>query len=1238
MQTIYLDISNKGVTPRIYAKQSDVGRKFVAVMTDGGVPFEIPKDALISIWYEGASGSGNYTDIGNESAISVSKNLISVELIHQMLAVPGYGEITIVVNSADGKQIGFWNIQYDVERVAGWGSESAKDYFSAFSNATENLVEASRLFLPDKTLTQKGRPAEAYEAGLRISALEGRVNELSSLPDGSTTGDAELADARVGYDGETYENVGEHIRDIGKLAHNTSFAAENLVGNIPILVSRQKDSDGGLARRYTTEMKLIGDAKYLDHIEVPVLIDRVGGYSGVHNSVVAVANRRISESEPIASQWLEIPDGESSATAIVNIGEWFLPEDTIIVSVLDASTSGILRYPSVSESIKVDWLEDCTGDVAFPDGYGSEYDNVLFVGTATFYDTIKNDAKTYISYDKQALTTAQQSQARENIGIVSDARYYPDLDQAIQDINEGHDEQVIAYGPSAKVKVFTAENGRLTVMLLDDVSESANIAINKDIDLVLNGKTLTFTTATARLTFGEGTECVINGEVAGSKIKMASVTGASNVYPVRANGEKLIVKGGTYESICSSAKASAIVFRHAKGHLVMDGCEVYAQNIGDTTTCTVMSDASVTVRNCKITAISENNEAYCLLPAAELTIYDSYIYARTNALEGNDVKSCGIEVSKKFATICKIYNSKIVADAIGDNAYEPCGVGISNFNVLFLKDTDCFGTHIGVSNHGKLYVSGGTNTGYSHGGFYFVHGTEGEAFAKDSVIRCGNYPDDGFFKDLYAVDGENNHEVLAGFYVATPSNEATTNGSTVYLDGCTIGYPGKTAFVLRGSSGEQNCTVNISNSTIVDGAGKIRVDNETHKLNVGIGTNITTDKITNPQWAEFTKLNYRRYNDEETVDGKDCAALQNQIEDRVATLEQSVKDISENALEIEKPVEFEWMSEDEYAYGSVGSVVGFRSENSDFNYSYIPVSPGEVYNIVGKHAWESFCWALTDKNSIILSMSEKVNGEAVTAIDAEITVPQGAAYLYFNKQSFKSLTKKTLKLVDTVDVLANKKIVYDGDSICYGAGYVGGYAKIIANMTHGKYDNQAHGGGILRSASALGDTRNSVVDNLVNLPTDGDLYCFDGGINDFWTKAVLGTYAPDNFTGELDVTTICGALETIFRYALNNFPGKPVCFVITHKIQNTAYRPNVMGNTFKEYRDAMVGICEKYSIPYYDAFSESGLNGWNETQSNLYLTGSSDGSPDGIHPNEEGYKRYYVPQLLALFRRIMPVE
>ena len=113
-------------------------------------------------------------------------------------------------------------------------------------------------------------------------------------------------------------------------------------------------------------------------------------------------------------------------------------------------------------------------------------------------------------------------------------------------------------------------------------------------------------------------------------------------------------------------------------------------------------------------------------------------------------------------------------------------------------------------------------------------------------------------------------------------------------------------------------------------------------------------------------------------------------------------------------------------------------------------------------------------------------------------------------------------------------------------------------------------------------------------------------------------------------------METIFRYALTNFIGKPVCFVITHKVQSTAYVKNSSGNTFEDYRNAMVQVCEKYSIPYYDAFTESGLNGWNTAQSNAYLTANSNGTADGTHPNEEGYRRYYVPQMISLFERIMP--
>lgn len=53
----------------------------------------------------------------------------------------------------------------------------------------------------------------------QIAVERERINSFVALGEGSTTGDAELADARIDKDGKTHENVGEHIRSVtGQLA------------------------------------------------------------------------------------------------------------------------------------------------------------------------------------------------------------------------------------------------------------------------------------------------------------------------------------------------------------------------------------------------------------------------------------------------------------------------------------------------------------------------------------------------------------------------------------------------------------------------------------------------------------------------------------------------------------------------------------------------------------------------------------------------------------------------------------------------------------------------------------------------------------------------------------------------------------------------------------------------------------------------------------------------------------
>ena len=168
MQTIHLDVSNKGVVPAIYAKQGDVGRKFRAVITDNGEAYDIPADALLSVWYSGTSGEGNYSMIGENSAFSIDGNTVTVELITQMLTNPGGGNVCLVMNRQDGTQIGTWNIPYIVEQLPGMGSSAAEQYFTALTEAAAKAsesaakaAEAAATFETDESLSVAGKAADA---------------------------------------------------------------------------------------------------------------------------------------------------------------------------------------------------------------------------------------------------------------------------------------------------------------------------------------------------------------------------------------------------------------------------------------------------------------------------------------------------------------------------------------------------------------------------------------------------------------------------------------------------------------------------------------------------------------------------------------------------------------------------------------------------------------------------------------------------------------------------------------------------------------------------------------------------------------------------------------------------------------------------------------------------------------------------------------------------------------------
>ena len=137
----------------------------------------------------------------------------------------------------------------------------------------------------------------AYAEATREIAVErARIDNLTTLTEGSTTGDAELADIRIGYDGTTYDNAGAAVREQASVAYalQTDTPVSYITGSITNGVEEPNATRARFEHRVKACKAVVTIQAHAGYYFGYAVYDEAGVYDGVDHGWNAMANNRLT--------------------------------------------------------------------------------------------------------------------------------------------------------------------------------------------------------------------------------------------------------------------------------------------------------------------------------------------------------------------------------------------------------------------------------------------------------------------------------------------------------------------------------------------------------------------------------------------------------------------------------------------------------------------------------------------------------------------------------------------------------------------------------------------------------------------------------------------------------------------------------------------------------------------------------------------------------------------------------
>lgn len=129
-------------------------------------------------------------------------------------------------------------MQDGTKTVGGVTSSDYTDFKSAVtkSNNNETAIDSINAEIEQNKTDILNVKTDIQNLQNQDNVLSSRIDNLSTLPEGSTTADAELADVRVGADGTIYENAGTAVRtQIGELKNDLGQLSEAIADVMDVI-------------------------------------------------------------------------------------------------------------------------------------------------------------------------------------------------------------------------------------------------------------------------------------------------------------------------------------------------------------------------------------------------------------------------------------------------------------------------------------------------------------------------------------------------------------------------------------------------------------------------------------------------------------------------------------------------------------------------------------------------------------------------------------------------------------------------------------------------------------------------------------------------------------------------------------------------------------------------------------------------------------------------------------------